>query len=105
MCKFKMLEYSPLGYVAKCESCKQLQLAFGNIVVRNNEEQFHAFCRIISKKASDMKYELERDVRNIYLESPCRNVMMVFNLNELEELSELLECSMVSLEIGRLLEH
>ena len=79
-------------------------MAFGNVVIKNAEERFITFRNIVADLAEKKKTEYEREAKNIYLETPCRNMMLLFTANELDQLDELLQGAVASIEIDNLIE-
>lgn len=105
MCKLKILELNEYGYVAKCEKCNHIQIAFGNIVMTQEEKEFHEFKKFISHRYKSRQTENEivcPQHKSIYLQIPNSNIKFLFNKNELEKLNELLEQSSILLEVEKI---
>jgi hypothetical protein len=104
LCDFKTLEHDSRGYVVRCEKCNYFQVAFGNIAIRINEERFSAFSSLISSMTDEKRNEVDKSARNIYFESPCRNILFLFSVKELDMLNDLLQSAMMNIQISRMLE-
>jgi hypothetical protein len=103
MCKFKVLEHSEHGFVALCKGCNILQIVCGNVAIIVNEPTFNAFVKMINQFANEKQFVTDRELRNIYLESPCRNMHLVFSANELDMLNQLLSQASLLIQAQKML--
>lgn len=105
MCNFKVLEYNPTGYVMRCQDCGHLQMAFGNVVLNLVEEDFWSFKELISINAEkNNTADNSPETTCIYIDTPCRNMKLLFSLNEIKNVAKLLEEAALLLQINLLLE-
>lgn len=105
MCNLKTLHHNELGYVAKCKKCNHIQLAFGTVAITQEEGELYQFKKFISKHLATNNSENETicpNQKNIYLQTPVSNILFVFSKNELKLLNELLEQSILMLEVEKI---
>lgn len=103
MCNYDILYHNQHGYVVKCKQCQHLKLAFGTAALTFNEEQFYDF-----KHIADGYFELNksnncRTQKQIQIPTSHSAVSLVYTIDELERLTDLMEEAHINLEVQRLL--
>jgi hypothetical protein len=108
MCSYQTLFHSDKsGYIIRCEKCAKIQVAYGNLVMtfeRNDFDTFHAW---IKKIYEGQQTSLSPAVRCIMIPSPCQGMRLLLSYNELKELNTMLEeadTELQSLELIQLFE-
>ncbi|NCI47328.1 DUF6686 family protein [Sediminibacterium soli] len=79
------------GFVIECRNCRKLQLAFGMVMVRFAENEFHSFRRYIASKREEFEGTDNRTDKTILLQTPCESLNFLFSYEELENLHLMLE--------------
>jgi hypothetical protein len=94
MCKNKVLVSKNNGYVAKCDTCHDFQIAFGTTVFGMKKSVFDTFLNHL--------YQLRREGDNykvfdkkIYVDLQSSNAMMVLTPRELEDFIEIIETASI----------
>lgn len=103
MCNYDILFHNQHGYIVKCRECEHLKLAFGTAALTFNEEEFYDF-----KHIADSYFHLHKDAacrtqKQIQIPTAHKAVALVYTLDELENLTEILEEAHINLEVQRLL--
>lgn len=103
MCNTQVLEHTKFGYVARCNRCENLQLAFGTTSITLTEEQFHEFRETIRDYHLAYSYKDQPEIKDIYIPTELPSISLVFSFKELGFLMEMLEQASLSLEVHKVL--
>jgi len=99
-----LLHKTENGSVIKCSCCKNLQIAFGNMILKLNYDQFLSFLECIDEVNLVETPQARLPNQKNYLIKMPNNIAFAFSREELKELKELLEWSQASLKVNDLLE-
>lgn len=102
MCNYKVLHHNEYGYVIKCNTCKNIQIAFGTTAIAYTEQEFYEFKKSVFEYHNHREFDTCPDSKNNYFETPTPNVMLVYNLTEMKNLITLLEGAYIALEVEKL---
>ena len=104
MCNYKTLHHNEHGYVVKCNTCKNIQVAFGTTAVAYTEQEFYEFKTSVYEYYNHREFDTCPDFKNNYFKTPTPKVMLVYNLTEVKNLNSLLEEAYIGLEVEKLIE-
>lgn len=103
MCNTKILEHNKFGYIARCNKCENIQLAFGTTAITLDEDQFDEFRETIRDYHEAYACKENPEVKDLYVPTVEPSISMVFSYKEIEILMEMLEQASLSLEIHKVL--
>lgn len=103
MCKPKVLEHNKHGYVARCNKCGNIQLAFGTTSITLDEVQFDEFRETLRDYHEAHVYLDSEEVKAIYIPTAIPSISLVFSLKELQIFIDMLEQAHLSLEVNKVL--
>lgn len=83
MCKQKILVQNNDGYVLLCNSCAYYSLAFGNIIVRLNLDEFNALYQQIEYLTETVFCNDNPLQKRITIQLNCEEVAMIVSYEEL----------------------
>ena len=94
MCKNKILVANYHGYVAKCESCWKVQIAFGTTIFGMSAKEFEGLASHLYplRKEGDA-FGLHE--KKIYVDLGVENAMMVLTPYELEDFIDMIESASI----------
>ena len=101
MCTHSSLYNSSNGMVTYCAECKQFQVLFGTTGLRLNPAEFKEFYDCIRFLEPDDEEGV--NVKSNCVPIPNQKVFMVLTRPEFERLKVIMECSVASLHIDRML--
>ena len=93
MCRYQTLYHSDKsGYIIRCEECEKIQVAYSNLVVTFERNDFDTF-RYLVLKIRDGRHPNAGApvVRSIMIPSPCQGIQLLLSYNELNEFATMLE--------------
>lgn len=103
MCNTKVLEHTKFGYIARCNKCENIQVAFGTSAITLDEEQFHEFRETIRDYHEAYACKESPEVKDLYIPTEVPSISLVFSYKEIEILMEMLEQASLSLEVHKVL--
>jgi hypothetical protein len=99
MCHYQTLYHNEkTGYAVRCTECEKIQVAFGNLVMTFNREDFNDFRFWIKKISGNQLAHNNPAIRCIMVASPCQGIQLLLSAAELAELVTLLECADTELQ-------
>jgi hypothetical protein len=100
MCKQRTLHHTEHGYVIQCKDCKHLRVAFGSFAITRTTAEFFEFKKTISEFYEMYKYapDIMPEQKCIEIPTPLRSTYLVFSLDELRQLLELINEASTRLE-------
>jgi hypothetical protein len=108
MCSYQTLyQNDRAGYIIRCEECAKIQVAYGNLLMSFEREDFDSFHSWIKKIQANQQTPLSATVRSIMIPSPCQGMRLLLSYNELNELCNMLDeadTELKSLELIQLFE-
>lgn len=99
-----LLHETDNGSVIKCSCCKNLQIVFGNMLLKLNYDQFLSFMECIDEVNLAKTPQAYLPNHKDYLIQLPYNISFAFTREELKELKELLEWSQATLKVNDLLD-
>ena len=102
--KNSILHQTENGSVLKCTCCKNLQVSFGNMVMKLSYDQFLSFMECIDKVNLNKTPNAHLPNEKEYLIRLPNDISFAFTREEMIELKELLEWSQATLKVNNLLE-
>lgn len=99
----RILSQSKNGYIGQCHCCDQYNFVFGNVLFVFSEEGLNGFHAVLYDKSQfhSMETALPHG-RNHLLPSPIPNFMLSFSDQEVEEIKNLFQETLLTLEIDRI---
>jgi hypothetical protein len=100
----RVLHKNKLGTIVQCISCKKISIIINNLNYVCNEQEHYELFKIVE----NIDHNLEDYIYNIMginyviLSTPLDKVNLIFNLNEFENLTELLNQSKYMLDVHKL---
>lgn len=108
MCSYQTLFHNDRSrYIIRCEECAKIQVAYGNLVMTSERNDFDTFHAWIKKIYEGRQTSLSPAVRSIMVPSPCQGMCLLLSYNELKELNSMLDeadTELQSLELIKLFE-
>lgn len=102
MCNFEVLINSSSGYITKCRSCNNFEMAFGNVNFPIKESDFVVLYSVVRKEVKERLQDLDASTRKIYLAIPGTAARMVFSNSELKNFLKIVEEGYRQNEINKL---
>jgi hypothetical protein len=96
--------HNDFGYAARCPRTLHLHVCFGNVAMAATAPEFQEFRALISDVYH--YYDLhptDPDMRGIAVRTPAHKMALVFTMEELTQLWEILENTALLLEVEELL--
>ena len=90
MCVYKKLHHNENGYVVRCNVCQHFHVAFGSTVLAHTEDQFYDFIRTVDEYYEINRFYSCRAQKVVQIPTIARSITLVYSLEELRKLSELL---------------
>ena len=103
MCNIKVLHHNEHGHVVQCANCRQLQIGYGNTIISMGINEFQKFRKVISESCKDSKDSLSPQVSNITIHTPSQQIKLVFSVQELELLHDLIGQAGIMMEVNSIL--
>ena len=100
----RLLHKNELGTIVQCVSCEKISVIVNNLNYVCNEKEYDELFKIvenIDQNLEDYIYDI-MGVNYIILSTPLDKVNLIFNLNEFENLTELLNQSKYMLDVHKL---
>ena len=102
--KDSILHKTENGSVIKCSCCKNIQVAFGNMILKLNYDQFLSLMECMDDVDLQKPPNIFLPNNKEYLIRLPNNISFGFTREEIIELQELLEWSQATLKVNNLLE-
>jgi hypothetical protein len=100
MSNVKFLHQNDFGYACRCPKDGKVKVYFGNVGLIATPAEFLVFRKYIAEAYQHYNQsECWPSTRNIALQTPVHNLLLIFNLMELAQLWEVLENSALMLEV------
>ncbi len=90
MCKSKILKNSDAGYVMHCKSCDKVQVAFGTTIVSMTQPKFYEYIKLVDELYSIHNLYPYRNEKMVKIPTPAKEMLMIYTVNELNDLLHLL---------------
>jgi len=90
MCVYKKIYHNENGYVVRCGACRHFHIAFGSTVMAHTCDQFYDFIRTIDEHYNANRFCSCRAQKLVQIPTGLRSMTLVYSLEELRKLSELL---------------
>ena len=103
MYNVNILYHNEHGCVAQCNRCKSLKLAFGTTTIVLSDVQFYEFKSVIRDYYVANSWSICRHTRRIEIATSVKSIHLLYSLEELEELCELLNKTELALKMENLL--
>ncbi|MCF0057858.1 DUF6686 family protein [Dyadobacter sp. CY356] len=99
----RILSQSKNGYIGQCSCCDHYNFVFGNVLFIFSEDGLSGFHAMLYDKHQFQSLDTALPHgRNHLLRSPIPNFMLSFNDDEVEEIKNLLQETLLALEIDRI---
>ena len=83
--------------------CGCLKLAFGTTVMAMSETQFYEFKHVIVEYYHSYKKCVSQSQKRIHIPTALSSISLLYSLDDLEQLAELMDEAHLSIEIDKLL--
>lgn len=80
-----------LGFVIACPACGIVQMAFGMLMIRFAEKEFHSFRAFVREKKDAFSDTDNIDDKTILMHTPCEAISFLLSYRELSGLYAMLE--------------
>lgn len=100
-----LLHSNSIGFIMKCDGCKEVQFCFGNVLSFVPEDDFRILYNSF-KKIEKNKQKFAVNTPNGYrlmLKTPVENIVLSFSLEEYDEVMELMDNAMLIIEAEQIL--
>jgi hypothetical protein len=92
MCRYQTLYHNDkTGFAIRCEECMKIQVAYSNLVITFEREDFDRFHSWVKKINANQCAPVSPAVRSIMIPSPCQGIQLLLSYNELNELCVMLD--------------
>jgi len=100
---FDVLAECAHGYIGVCPGCHEFNFAYNNVAMTFQEEDMVRFCEWLTGNRFNPEHQYcSVQGRNIAFRSPLDNMFLIFKLEELEEINQMLQEAQLVLEARRL---
>jgi hypothetical protein len=96
----EILSQSNMGHVGVCLDCGNIQVSYGNVLLYFTERSLRKFVKSIKNVDPSFVFKMPEGDR-ILITSPCKSVMMTLDDDELNDIVFLIEDSIITLEINK----
>lgn len=103
MCNYDILHHNEHGYIVKCRGCENLKVAFGTTTLTLNEDDFYELKYIADACYDRYKNCSCRSQKQIQIPTTTQAITLVYTLEELEKLIQLMDEAYINMEVQRLL--
>lgn len=103
MCRSLMLHHTEHGCVSLCSECSKIQICFGTTATVHSYNEFTTFCRMIDDLLEKRSHTENKFQKTIFISTQIENLMLVFSIEELEHLYDLLSQASAMLSIRSIL--
>lgn len=95
-----LLHRNPMGYIARCRCCSEVQVSIGNIIAHLDLQNFLSFFRTLKAVSRDLESNSidSPDGQKILLRTPVKSILMSFTIHEFAETLELFSQAWVLME-------
>ena len=104
-CEYTTLHHNEYGYVIQCRNCTGFQVAFGNIMLHLQTEEYKALSDYLWLLHSNHSETEEPEVKKILVPTDSRKVTMVFSVLETERFYDLLQQAKLMQQVYHTLEN
>jgi hypothetical protein len=100
----RILHQNKLGTIAQCLSCENISIIVNNLNYVCNEQEYNELFKIVENIDHNLENYIYKimGVNYVIINTPIDKVNLIFNLNEFENLTELLNQSKYMLEVHKL---
>lgn len=105
MCKNKIYHQSPHGYVAICQECHHVELAYGTLISRISKEEFYAFVGYVNKMLDYYEDNRQNKRKEVHLSILKDRFYMVLTPFELHQLAYIVNDAQAAMEVESLMEN
>ena len=99
---FRTLTQHPNGYIGYCEGCLTYNIAYNNILLIFNGDDYQYFLEMLHER-SNLVYFPTSHGKELLMRSPVLNLSIILSENELEELISMMEKVSLIVEAQRIL--
>ncbi len=105
MCKNKIYHQSGQGYVAICQECFHVEIAYGTLISRISKEEFYAFVSYVNKMLYWYEDNRQNRRKEVHLSMLKGRFYMVLTPFELHQLAYMVNDAQAAMEIESLMEN
>jgi len=102
MCNYNTLKNSKHGYVVQCKNCDHIQVAFGTTIVSLTRAAYYEHLALVQEQFDQNCRTMPWDQKVIHIPTAAKGVTMIYTLNELHTLQDLLSEGRKKLEYNDL---
>jgi hypothetical protein len=95
-----VLHSSRYGFLVHCPGCDRFQLAYGTFRLSQDKEELRSFARLINRYVYCYLRRVERTKRDIFIDSPFPGFGLIFSVEDLERLNNILQRGLLVLDAG-----
>lgn len=99
-----LLSESNEAYIAKCKCCSKINVIYKNIALKLSLEEFYFFKHYFDQINPEYYFLESYTGKNIFVNSPIRNIVFCFSSEEVEELKKILNEAAVMMQVFEILE-
>jgi hypothetical protein len=93
-----VLHNSQHGFLVHCLACNRFQLAFGTFRLTQDQEEIQSFAHLVNRYAHHYRSRKERSKRDIFVDSPYAGIGLLFSVDDLDRLNDMLQRGFLLLE-------
>lgn len=86
----KILSHTEHGYVLRCNRCNSYRIAFGTSMMSVSLDEFESFLSEVRYHSDYFPHDGFHDQKIIHVALPAKNVCLILNYKELQNLSHML---------------
>ncbi len=102
-CTYRVLHHNAEGYIVRCNQCNSISVGYGTTSIAFTEEQFYEFKSLVSDYYEAFKHTSNRNMKQVEIATAARSIKLLFSVNELANISELMEEAHASIAVERLM--
>jgi predicted lipase len=103
MCKIEVLNQNKFASILRCSSCNDLHIGYGTVIQVLEIEEFRQFTRIIDELYENHYDDLLLNGERLFIRTDSTRIILAFNKDELKALWEILQETLVLIELESIL--
>ena len=102
-CTYKVLHHTAEGYIVRCNGCNSISIGYGTTSIAFTEPQFYEFKAMVAEYYEAYKHSSNRNLKQVELSTAVRSIKLLYSVNELANIIELMEEAHASMAVEKLM--
>jgi hypothetical protein len=102
-CTYKVLHHNADGYIVRCNQCNSISVGYGTTSIAFTWEQFYEFKSLVTEYYEAFKHNTNPNLKQVEIATAARSIKLLYSVNELAGMLELMEEAHASLAVEQLM--